>query len=175
MTDFTPVITDGLLIAPFRAELLCERYVDWLNDPDVVRYSEQRHRVHSLQSCSGYWQMVKSTNDLFLSIELIDHAPRHIGNMSVSIDGPNKSADLSIMIGDKSVWRQGYASKAWIAIVNVLLYELGFRRVTAGTMEVNEPMLRLLKRSQMDIDCIRPRHFLWENQEVSLVCASRFP
>ena len=172
--NFRPLNLGSLLISSFRDELLTERYVGWLNDPEVVRYSEQRHRVHSLESCSSYLEGMRSEGSLFLAIETVHGEPLHIGNISVSIDAPNKSADLSIMIGDKGVWGRGYASMAWTSVMEYLLYEAGLRRVTAGTMEVNEPMVRLIKRSGMLIDCVRPRHFLWENLEVALVGASRF-
>ena len=164
----------GLSVSLFRPDLLNDRYVGWLNDRDVVRYSEQRHRVHTLKSCSDYWNSMQSSGNFFLAIELLEGSPCHIGNISVSIDSPNCSADLSIMIGDKSNWGKGYASTAWDAVMNYLLYQGGFRRVTAGTMEVNEPMIRLIKRSGMQIDSVRPRHFIWENQEIALVAASRF-
>ena len=174
MINFKSFNIDNLLVSSFRDELLTERYVGWLNDPEVVRYSEQRHTAHSLESCCKYLASVRSVGNLFLSIEVVRRTPLHIGNITVAIDAPNQSADLSIMIGVKSVWGKGYASTAWAAVMQYLLYDAGLRRVTAGTMEVNEPMIRLIKRSGMHIDCVRPRHFLWEQQEVAFVGASRF-
>ena len=52
-----PVIleTERLTLTPFNTERhLTERYVAWLSDPDVVRYSEQRHRTHTLASCRHF-------------------------------------------------------------------------------------------------------------------------
>lgn len=172
--SFESLNVGDLYISVFRDELLTERYVGWLNDAEVVRYSEQRHKNHTLQSCSDYLANMRSAGSLFLSIEVVLGKPCHIGNISVSIDIPNNSADLSILIGDKGMWGKGYASIAWSALMEYLLFEVGFRRVTAGTMEVNDSMIRLIKRSGMDIDCVRPRHFLWEQQEVAFVGASRF-
>ena len=174
MHDFRPMSVGGLLISAFRDGLLTDRYVGWLNDPDVVRFSEQRHRPHTIDSCASYLADMRASDGLFLSIEVLESGPRHIGNISVSVDKPNSSADLSIMIGDRNAWGRGYASVAWSAVMMRLLVELGMRRVTAGTMEVNEPMVRLMARSGMRIDGVRPRHFLWEGREVGLVTASRF-
>jgi RimJ/RimL family protein N-acetyltransferase len=173
-SNFMPLNLGGLVISGFRQELLTERYVGWLNDPDVVRYSEQRHRSHSIESCSSYIDSMRASGGLFLSIETAHGEQPHIGNISVAIDAPNRAADLSIMIGDKGAWGRGYATMAWNAVMRYLLYEAGLRRVTAGTMEVNQPMIRLIKRSGMHIDCVRPRHFLWEDREIAFVGASRF-
>ena len=171
---FKPLNLGDLYISIFSEELLTERYVSWLNDSEVMRYSEQRHKKHTLHSCSDYLASMRSADRLFLSIEVDVGKPCHIGNISVSMDIPNNSADLSIMIGDKEMWGKGFASIAWIAVMEYLLYEAGLRRVTAGTMDVNDSMIRLIKRSGMNIDSVRLRHFIWEGQEVAFVTASRF-
>jgi ribosomal-protein-alanine N-acetyltransferase len=174
MREFLPITVDGLLISAFRDDLLTDRYVEWLNDPNVVRYSEQRHTRHTLDSCARYLSYMRGADRLFLSIEVLDGGRWHIGNLSVAFDRPNASADLSIMIGERKAWGCGHASAAWNAVMERLLGKAGLRRVTAGTMEINEPMIRLIKRSGMHIDSVRPRHFLWEGREVGLVTASRF-
>ena len=46
MAESTVIGTTRLQIIPFREEYLTERYVSWLNDPEVVRFSDQRHRQH---------------------------------------------------------------------------------------------------------------------------------
>lgn len=174
MREFCPIKIGGLLVSPFRDALLTEQYVAWLNDPEVVRYSEQRHRRHTLDSCARYLEYMRASDGVFLSIEVLEDGPWHIGNISVAVDRQNSSADLSIMIGDRNAWGRGYASVAWSAVMRYLLCEAGVRRVTAGTMEVNKPMIRLMGRSGMEIECIRPRHFLWEGKEVGFIVASKF-
>ena len=84
----------------------------------------------------------------------------------------NNAADLSIIIGDQQVWGKGVGSRAWMASLKILIETLGFRVVTAGTMEVNEPMVKLMKASGMQIQGIIPRRFLWEGFEVGMVVAS---
>jgi ribosomal-protein-alanine N-acetyltransferase len=174
MREFNPITTGGLCISRFRSELLTDRYVGWLNDPQVVRYSEQRHRRHCMESCGAYLAQMQHSDGLFLAMQVEGSDLGHIGNISVAFDQPNLSADLSIMIGEKRAWGRGYASLAWTAVMQYLLEDAGMRRVTAGTMEVNEPMIRLMQRSAMQLDCVRPRNFMWEGREVGLVSGSRF-
>jgi len=174
MREFKPILIGDLYVSCFRRDFLTDRYVGWLNDPQVVRFSEQRHLQHSLESCEHYFEAMDHSQGLFLSLEVKGSEMGHIGNISVVIDDNNSSADLSIMIGEKCAWGKGYASKAWITVMMYLLNDAGIRRVTAGTMDVNEPMIRLMRRSQMEIDCIRPRHFLWEGREVGFVMGSCF-
>jgi [ribosomal protein S5]-alanine N-acetyltransferase len=173
MKAFAPLICDGFHIVPFEERHLTERYVAWLNDPDVVKYSEQRHRVHDAASCRDYFLSMQNSACLFAAIEMADSELGHVGNISVAIDRANRSADVSIIIGDKRVWGTGLASAAWTAMVDELLKGWALRRVTAGTMSVNLPRIKLMTRSGMTIDAVRARHFLWEGQEVDLVLASK--
>lgn len=172
MRPFAAIDLGSVMVMPFTADRhLTDRYVSWLNDPVVVRYSEQRHHTHDLRSCRDYFQDMNNSNGLFLAIETA--ATGHIGNVSVAIDGPNRSADVSIMIGERRAWGQGHAAKVWSAITDYLLNDI-VRRVTAGTMSVNEPMLAIMRKSGMEIDAVRPRHFIWEGQEVDLVMGARW-
>ncbi|HMO67563.1 MAG TPA: GNAT family N-acetyltransferase, partial [Novosphingobium sp.] len=120
-------------IVPFANRHLGQRYVGWLNDPAVVRYSEQRHRRHDFASCEAYFRSIRASGNLFLAIEAKDPAIGHCGNMTASFDPPNRTCDLSIMVGEAAARGTGIGSMAWCAMVDWLLGPGGQRRVTAGT------------------------------------------
>lgn len=168
-----PLLADGdVRVRPFEAEHLTARYVAWLNDPEVVRYSEQRHRHHTLESCGEYFAAQRESADYFLAIET--DALGHVGNLGVSVDRHNHLADMAIVLGERSVWGQRVATRAWSLVLRQLLDQFGFRKVTAGTMATNTAMLRLMDRTGMTVECIRPRHFLWEGKEVDMVQAAAY-
>lgn len=164
---------DNVRVLPFSSQHLTEQYVSWLNDPEVVRYSEQRHYQHTLQTCRHYYESTKQSPHFFLAIEQ-STSSEHIGNIGVAIDPYNHLADVSILLGEKKVWGKGYASLAWRLVLDELLRHHFLRKITAGTMAVNEPMLRLMQRTGMQIEARREGHFLWEGQEVALVQAAIF-
>ena len=62
--------TDRLRIVTFTAKYLNKKNVEWLNDPEVVRYSEQRHKSHSLGSCRKYMETFKDTPNYYFAILL---------------------------------------------------------------------------------------------------------
>lgn len=169
-----PVLSDGdIRVVPFTKKHITEKYVSWLNDPLVVRYSEQRHRNHTLKTCENYYFLQQNTPNYFLAIEVErDKLFSHVGNIGVAVDLNNHTADMAILLGDRRVWGTGVGGRAWIAVMRTLMYTLGFRVITAGTMSVNEPMLALLKRSGMEIDGSTPERFLWEGKVVDMVMAS---
>lgn len=166
--------TDRCWLRPFSEEYLSARYVGWLNDPDVVRHSEQRHRPHSLESCRAYLRGFDGTPHFFMAIVAKDPALGHVGNINAYIDVPNRVADVGILVGEKTVWGRGYGSEAWIAFTQFLLRDQALRKVTAGTLASNHGMLGIMRRAGMEIEATRKRQALVEGQEVDVVYASIF-
>lgn len=166
--------TPRLTIAPFSLEHLTSRYVGWLNDPDVVRYSEQRHRVHTLETCRCYFESFTGTPHYFWAVLAKDSHRGHIGNLNALVDTENRLADIGILIGERAAWRLGYGLEAWRAVCAFLLEEAGMRKVTAGAMAANTGMLRIMKRSGMAEDGRRVCHYLLEGREVDVVYAALF-
>lgn len=174
MATIGVIETCRLRIEPFSEQHLTPRYVSWLNDPDVVRYSEQRHYQHTLESCRAYWLSFAGTPNYFCAIVERDERPRHIGNISVYVSPSHSVADVGIMIGEKALWGRGYASEAWNAICDYLLKVLVIRKVTAGTLSANSSMLKVMQRGGMVEDGRRVRHCLFEGKEVDMVHTALF-
>lgn len=172
--SFPTVTFDGGRVVAFQERHLTERYVSWLNDPEVVKYSEQRHKRHTLASCRAYFESFAGSSNCFLAIELDAPELGHVGNMGVAVDTANRVADLSILLGDRRAWGTGVASRAWSGVLAELLGGQGMRKVTGGTMAANEPMLKLMARSGMQIEGERKRQFLLQGREVDLVMAAAF-
>ena len=171
---FPLLASKSVRVLPFEQRHLTPHYVSWLNDPEVVQFSEQRHYTHTLATCTQYFEAMQESTDFFLAIEAVGESFSHIGNIGVSFDLHNAVADVSIMVGEKRVWGRGHATAAWNAVLFELLKNQGIRKVVAGTMAVNEPMIRLMKRSGMHVESTRCRHFIWEGKEVDMVQAALF-
>ena len=166
--------TERLLIVPFSERYLTPRYVGWLNDPEVVRYSDQRYKSHTLESCREYWGSFTGTPHYFWAIVARDCELGHIGTLTAYVDPPHSVADLAILIGDPAVWGEGCGSEAWSATCSYLLGSGGMRKVTAGTLAQNKGMLGIMRRTGMVEDGVRIRQYLFEGQETDMVCAAIF-
>lgn len=146
--------TNRLIIRPFAWDDITPVYLGWLNDPVVTRYSNQRFRIHDRPSAVDYFMSFEDTNNLFL---LIVHRAGEmpIGTMTVYRSRHHGTADMGIMIGDRSVWGQGYGQEAWSLVLEKLLSEPGIRKVTAGTAAPNTAMLRIMESSGMEHEATR--------------------
>lgn len=174
MSESPEITARRLSIVPFSERFLSPHYVGWLNDPEVVRYSTQRHRAHTLESCRGYWQSYAGTPHYFWAIVERERGLGHIGNMSAHIDPHDQVADLGILLGNKEAWRQGYAREAWLAVCGYLFEQAGIRKITAGTYASNAAMLALMRATGMAEDGRRVRQTLVEGREVDIVYAALF-
>ncbi len=166
--------TPRLLIEPFAERDLTERYVAWLNDPQVVKFSDQRFRAHTLASCRTYWESFLSSPHFFWAIRLRNEANRLIGTMTAYIDEHHQVADVGILIGESRAWGQGYASEAWAAACDHLLRRACLRKVTAGTIEPNRGMIRVMEKAGMVDDGRRVRQCIWNGCEVDVVHRALF-
>lgn len=167
MAIFAPLKTQNLELKPFDSSFLTSEYVSWLNDKEVVKFSEQRHKKHDFTTCETFMKSFTNSPNYFIAICL--KSGEHIGNASVIIDGNNKLADIAIMIGKKKYWGNSYGKEAFGAILNYLIENKLARKITAGTMSENKAMLAILKNSGMHEECTRKEHFLLDGKEVDIV------
>lgn len=174
MSLLSEIRTQRLLIVPFSESHLTDRYVSWLNNPEIVRYSEQRHRKHDIATCRAYFETMVESDNFFCAIEEICGRRNHIGNVSVTVDRPNCLADISIMIGERSAWGKGIGFEAWNAVLEALFRREGLRKVTAGTVTPNQAMIRIMKKSGMRPDGRRTAHYLIEGKSVDVVYYAKF-
>jgi RimJ/RimL family protein N-acetyltransferase len=165
---------EHLDLQPFGDRFLTDRYVGWLNDSVTVRYSEQRHRTHTVETCRAYAQSFEGGPSYFWAIVVRDVSLGHIGNITATIDAHNRVADLAIMVGEASARGRGYGLEAWQRACQFLLNEGRMRKVTAGTMATNEPMLRLMRTSGMIEEGRRKRQLLVSNSEVDIILTALF-
>lgn len=145
------------------------RVVGWLNDKDVMRYSEQRHGSHSIESQKFYINLM-SEHHKYMEIH---YGNSLIGTISAHIDHPNSVADVGILIGERKVWGKGYGTEAWKAFCDWLL-STGIRKIEAGTMACNIGMIHVFRKTQMHEEGRRSWHFLVGNELVDESMWARF-
>lgn len=166
----TEYYTKRLRIIPTHRITDMEAQVGWLNDPEVVKYSEQRHSPHTGKAQAIFAGSFKAPNR-FLNITRDEMWP--LGTMTVYTDEPNKVANVGIMIGDKSQWGKGFGYEAWEAVCDDLLSN-GIRKIEAGCMFANKPMLRIFKRYEMFFEGGRRNHFLIDGGTSDMVLYGKF-
>ena len=166
MTNLT---TSRLILRRFEENDLTSEYLEWLQDPDVTRYSNQRFRTHTTESCLNYLQSFNNSCNTFM---LITHRVDKIaiGTMTVYRCLQHGTADIGLMLGNKSYWRQGLGKEAWTSVMKNVLEENGLRKVTGGAARTNTGMVKIMEQSGMKLEAIREKQELIEGKAVDLLC-----
>lgn len=171
--DVPDLVGERVLLTRFTQADITDDYLGWLNDPEVTRFSNQRFERHDRSSSARYLKSFEGSPNLFLSIRRRDEG-RAIGTMTAYISEHHRTADVGILIGDGSHRGGGYGQDAWNTLVDWLLSERGLRKVTAGTLALNQPMIRLAERSGMVLEGRRARQEIVDGQEVDVLYFARF-
>lgn len=146
-------------LTPFLVSDITPEYVSWLNDPQVVRYSNQRFIQHTEATCKAYFTGFRSTDNIFIKIERAADG-LFAGTMTAYVSVHHQTVDVGIMVGRRSLWGSGIGQEAWNILLNWLLSQPNVRKVTAGTMKCNMAMIKLMERSGMEFEAIRPKQEL---------------
>lgn len=171
--DAFPLRGNKVLLKPFLAADINDEYVGWLNDPDVVKFSNQRFRRHDRESCLRYQASFEGTENLFMNVRRLSDG-RSIGTMTAYVARHHGTVDVGIMIGDQSVWGLGYGQDAWNTLTSWLLGREDIRKLTAGTLACNFGMIKLMERSGMSLEAVRKAQEIVEGRPVDILYYAKF-
>lgn len=158
-----------LILYPYTPVLVADEHVRWLNDPELMQFSEQRHYRHTLRSQISYAGRDSPDRHLWL----IRCGTTDIGTISAYVDDNNKNANLGILIGKKEYQGQGFAAEAWCTVIDWLFSE-GYHKVECGCREDNEPMKRLAMTTGFELEAQISQHFKVGDEFRDLVLFGRF-
>jgi diamine N-acetyltransferase len=131
------------------------KFVEWLNDPEVRRFIMINLPISQAYEEGWFENMLKRPQEEQpFAIEFKDHdAWRLIGNCGFfEIDQRARSAEVGILIGDKSSWNKGYGTE-----VMRLLLRVGFE-----TLNLNRIFLRVDKENKGGIRAYEKAGFIHE-------------
>jgi len=147
-----------------------DSYVAWLNDPKVNRFLETRHRVQDLGAVRDFVRAVNERSNEFLFGIFLKENDRHIGNIKVGPIGLHHPlADVSLLIGARDVWGEGFASEAIRAISRHAFEQLGVRKLAAGMYAANEGSYRAFIKAGYSLEGVRRAHYILDGEMSDLM------
>lgn len=136
------IATARLTIRPYRDEDIAPTLA-WLNDPALMRYSGQRHRIHTPETQGAYVNSFVWPNAYFA----VEHQGALVGTATIYYDGGR--ADIGMLIG---VPGRGYGSEVFGALLRHAFESTPAHKVTAGTLDVNVAMWRICERHGLRLE-----------------------
>lgn len=167
---------ENLSLRPVAGSDVGPVYVRWMNDPEVVRFTESRFRAHSESDIRAYVEkMENDPRSHFLAI-VENGSGRHVGNLKIGpVDERHKIASVGIIIGEKDCWGKGYATEALRLSARLAFEALKLHKLTAGCVDLNAGAVRAFEKAGFKRECVRGRHNLFEGEyrDVVLLCMFR--
>lgn len=174
MNELSPIASSKrLLLCPFTEADIAADYIGWLNEPEVVRFSNQRHRHHDEESCLAYLRTFSGSDNLFLGIRLADDG-RLIGTMTAYISPHHGTADMGLLVGERSLWGQGLGFEAWCLLMHYLLQTRKLRKITGGALRCNVGMVKIMERSGMHLEAARMQQEIVEGEPQDILYFAKF-
>jgi len=133
-----------LCLRPLLEEDAEGEYLQWFNDEVVCRANSHHVHPHTREKILKYIRNAQeSTNEFILAIALNENG-NHIGNIALQdINQIYRSADLTIIIGDKSSWGKGYGLEAADLLLHHGFNVMNFHRISCATFDTNTAMKKL--------------------------------
>lgn len=156
--------TERLVLVTHLPSLVTPEQVAWLNDKEVVKYSEQRHVEHCIHTQKEYVRWKAWDGPIWL----IRLDGQDIGTIAAIINETNNYAEMGILIGRKDLYGKGYATEAWGAVMQ-WLFDKGIRKIECGCMAGNMGMRQVAKNCGMICEGSREDHFLLDGKPHDLV------
>jgi ribosomal-protein-alanine N-acetyltransferase len=148
-------------------------YIGWLNDPKVVKYSNQRFTSHNQETCLHYLQSFADTPNRFYAIE--DRAVGQLmGTLTIYANLQHQTADIGILIGPTQHWGQGFGQEAFELVIRALASTGQIRKVTAGTMACNLGMVKIMERAGLHLEATRNAQELLDGHPVDILYFAKF-
>jgi RimJ/RimL family protein N-acetyltransferase len=131
-------------------------YVSWFNDADTCRGNSHHVRPYSAADARAYIARVAAAPDQLVLAIVRREDGRHIGNIALQAINPvYRTAELSIMVGERDAWGQGYASEAARLLCDHGFRALNLHRIACGTFAGNGGMRRVAERLGMREEGVR--------------------
>ena len=136
--------TERVYLRPL-VEADCEGgYVGWFNDEEVCRGNSHHVFAYSVQSALEYVRFANQTKDNLILAIVLQDGDKHIGNVALqNIHPVYRSAEFTIVIGDKAAWGKGYGHDAARLICQHGFETMNLKRIACGTFADNVAMQKL--------------------------------
>jgi RimJ/RimL family protein N-acetyltransferase len=160
----------GLEIATFEESDLSAQYLSWLNNAQHMRYSRQSLLKHDFNSARNYLETFRGSTNNFLSIKKDGLL---IGTATMYVNRDFGTCSAGIMIGSDYAGN-GYGKIAWALLIGEVASSLGVRKVNAGTLKENRPMLRLFETSGMELEAVLKDEGVLDGKPMDIILYRHF-
>lgn len=156
-------------LTAFTEANLTQDYLSWLNDRQLMKFSNQRFRTHSMESCRAYLATFVGSDHMLIAIYF---KGEFVGTMTAYRSVVHSTCDIGLLVCS-TVQGKGVGKDAWGTLMAHLLAS-GTRKVTGGALSCNYAMVHIMKCCGMHSDGVRARHEMVEGVPHDVLYFAKF-
>ncbi len=154
-----------LYLRPLTLHDVNEKYLGWMNDPEVNQYLESRFNKHTVESLTEFVNNMNADPNVYFFAICLRQNGVHIGNIKLGpINRQHRRADIGIMIGDKQCWGKGFAAESICMLTRFAFEKLDLNKLTAGCYAENSGSARAFEKCGWYREGLRKNHSILKNK-----------
>lgn len=123
----------------------------WFSDPEVTQYLPPKKRTLEDIQRTIEKSIHSERPELGVAIDLKDRTTIGCGGFR-AFDDTLKTAEISVLIGEKKLWGQGYGGEAMRLLLDYGYSSLGLQRIWLITWKDNEKAAKLFTKLGFKLD-----------------------
>ena len=150
---------------------ITKSYVKWMNDYEVVKYTEQKFKKHTTADIKRFVkEKINSPTDFLYGIFIFDKKETHIGNLKIGpINKIHQTAEISYFIGEKRYWKAGIGSQAVKKAIEISKKKYKLKKLIAGCYDVNKGSIKVLQKNKFKQEALLKSHVFFENKRIDQI------
>ena len=171
--DLSILESERLVLKPLSKSFLSMEYVNWMNDPKVIRFIESGGN-YNIKKLETFLNETEKNPKYFWAI-VIKKGGTHIGNIKIDpINFKHLHGEYGILIGNKKFWGFGYAKEASNLVIKHCFDDLNLKKIILGVNAENKVALKLYKTLGFVQEGRLKQHLNFENKYVDQLIFSIF-
>ena len=160
---------EQIILRDLRVEDITQDYVDWMNDPTVVQFTESRFQPHTVDSIGSFVEKCRKSPCAILFGIFSKADELHLGNIKLGpINSYHSIADIGLIIGRKSYWGRGVAKEGIILLKNYAFETLNLHKITASCYAPNSGSEKAFLNAGFEVEGTRRLHSKYEGEWVDM-------
>ena len=144
------------------------RYLSWLKDYEVTKYTEQSDKKQSLTKIESYVvEKLVSPNDFLFGIFFCGE---HVGNIKIGpIKWEHLCCDVSYFIGDRNLWGRGVATESIQLAIKFAFNDLKLEKIRAGYYSTNIASGAVLSKCGFIVEGVLREAVIFEGRRIDAI------
>lgn len=147
----------NICLRPLESTDLNERYLGWLNDPEVNQYLESGIFPYTSDELRKFYDGLTGSRDQVILAIAENGNGKHIGNVKLGpINWIYRKATLGILIGEKEFWGRGIGTEVTSLMVEYGFFRLNLRRIELGVFAEHKAAIKTYEKVGFKLEgCFR--------------------